>query len=844
MPSELHYGLYLGVIWFVSEALVCRSEDDPVVIRPVSCKNCYKSKWVLPGMANRNGPPTADDTAHNDTIIPRVSRRRLLQLGGVGILAGTAAAAGVSANTGDLPQTIIIDGSGSSETASYEFLASGSVAAHPDRGSNDSASGSGGHVTGSLTTETHAYQYSGALSYLDVDGTAEVTLLYGDDEPARTDRLQLVAGSETTIDYDITSDDTISKVDDAGDRSANDADTVTETDDGWVVDGSTANGAGDTYDLAGSITAIEPVAGDFTVFFNGEETTVTELTGQEADTGDTEVEREHWYSVEATGDTSVDYYIEVEDGGKMVASTVDDAIIEPEVHWISDDGTKAAGRVQPGDTHAYGFDTLVQDVTIEGEADATVDGTASDLDYYPRAGATGDHWKGYFPWQIDGEERTNWYSIAATGEEYVDYYIEVEDGGDLIPSTVDDAIIEYVFFWIGDSGTKAAGRIQPGDSHAFAFDTLLADVTIDGDANATVNGNESDLDYYPRENATGDGWKGGFPWQDDGEGYSGASSGDGTIGGGAGYANTVPQSAADYVVRSVGELDSALSAAGSGDVVYVAGGTSMDLGDRRFAIDDGVTLASDRGIDGSNGALLTTDSEPRGLFDLYGSARLTGLRLRGPHPGDDWGGNAGAGANTRGAGEIDNCEIWGFSHAGIKTVRGDGAHIHHNVIRENNRSGLGYGVVANSGTPLIEYNYFNYNRHSVATAGENPGYVLRYNHFGPTEVMHNIDAHEPTGQRYEIHNNIVETVRREWDDNLNHAVNIRGVPGDRATIHDNWFFNDNAPDPNGAPDRGGQTIVQEGVSQWTSVSFENNAYGENANVSYSDVIPGYDGWRS
>lgn len=796
-------------------------------------------------MTHGKEEPTGDGTSHSDTKYSGVSRRRLLQVGGVGLAIGTAGAAGASADTETLPHSIIIDGSGAPDTATYQFLATDAVAVHPDLGSNESVAGSRGHVVGSLTTDVHAYRFGGTLAHLDVDGTAEVTLRYGDDEPGSADRLQIVAGSDASVEYLITSTDAVTKVSDVGDLSADSDDTISETTDGWLVDGSTANGSGDTYDVTGTIDSIEPVTGDFTVFFNGEETTVTELTGQQVDTDTTTTERTHWYSIEATGNTAADYYLEVEAGGNMIASTVDGASIDPDSHWIHDDGTLAAGRVQPGDTHAFAFDTPLLDVTIEGEAAATVDGSASDLSYYPREGATGDYWKGHFPWHLAGETRTHWYSIAATGEEYVDYYLEVEAGGAMIPSTVDSARIEHRFFWIADDGTKAAGRVQPGDTHAFAFDTLLLDVTVDGTADATVNGSPSSLDYYPRDGATGDSWKRGFPWQDSTDGVAAEPSGSGTVGGGPGYANVVPQSAADAVVQSRRELDDALAAANTGDIVYVPGGTSIDLGDQEYSIDDGVTLASDRGIDGSPGALLFTDAEPDELLTLYGTARLTGVQLRGPHPGDDWGGDSSAeGVETRGAGEVDNCDIWGFSYAGIETEVGDGAHIHHNVIRENNKSGLGYGVVANAGTTLIEYNYFNYNRHSVATSGDNPGYVLRYNHFGPTEVMHNIDAHEPTGNRYEIHNNIVETVRREWDDNLNHAVNIRGVPDDVATIYDNWFFNDNAPDSNGDPDVGGQTIVQENVSTWTNVEFSSNAYGTDANISYTDIIPGYDGWRS
>ncbi|TQQ79339.1 hypothetical protein EGH24_11960 [Halonotius terrestris] len=790
-------------------------------------------------MAHRNDQPTDDGSEHNN-ITTGVSRRRLLQISGVGLAAGTAGAAGVTSGSSELPHSIIIDGSGSPVTASYEFQVSGSVAVHPDIGSNETVTETDGSVTGSVTTDTHAYKFSESLQALDVGNMAEVTLLYGDDGTADVDRLEIVAGSDATIDYEITSPEAVTKVLDNGDRSADDTDSITETSDGWLVDGSTATGSGDTYDFAGAIKSIDPVTGDFTLFLNGEETTVTELTRQKADT----VDREHWYSVEATGDSYVDYYIEVEDGGEMVASTVDDAIIESDFYWLNDDKTKAAGRVHAGDTHAYAFDTLVLDVTIEGEAAATVDGNPSDLDYYPQPGATGDHWKGYFPWQIDGETRKHWYSIEATGEEYVDYYIEVKDGGAIIPSTVDESVIEYEFFWIGDNGTKAAGRVQAGDTHAYAFDTGLLDVTVDGKADATVNGKDSDLDWYPRPNATGDGWKGGFPWQDDSDGTTTETSGDGTVGGGTGYANTVSQSAADIVVRTHSEFVDGLSAASAGDIVYVAGGTSIELGDRTYEIDDGVTLASDRGIDGAAGGRLHTDYEPGELLRLRGDARLTGLRVEGPHPGDDWSGDYAHGVQLRGACEVDNCDIWGFAYSGIDVDEGDGAHIHHNVIRECNKSGLGYGVAANSGTPVIEYNYFNYNRHSVATSGDNPGYICRYNHFGPTEVMHNIDAHDPAGDRYEIHNNVVETIRREWDDNLNHSVDVRGVPDDVATIHDNWFFNDNAPDPDGEPDVGGQTIVQENVSEWTNVSFSDNAYGEDANVSYSDIIPGYDGWRT
>jgi hypothetical protein len=257
-----------------------------------------------------------------------------------------------------------------------------------------------------------------------------------------------------------------------------------------------------------------------------------------------------------------------------------------------------------------------------------------------------------------------------------------------------------------------------------------------------------------------------------------------------------------------------------------------------------VTLASNRGVNGSAGALLYTEEDVDDTFYLHGTGRFTGIRLRGAHPGSDTGGPSDtSGVKMFGDGELDNCKVFGFTYDGVGPENGSRGHIHHNVIVENNKDGLGYGVHVEDADPVIEYNYFNYNRHSVAMSEAEGSYTLRYNHFGPKEVMHNIDVHSPAGGDYDIHNNIVETVYREWDGNLNHAVDIRDVPN-QAVITDNWFFNDNAPDPNGDPDVGGQTIVQENVSDWTNMSFYDNHYGEDASVTYSDIIPGYDGFRS
>jgi hypothetical protein len=770
----------------------------------------------------------------------------MLQLGGLGI-ASTFAVGSAFGGASDHPNTIVFDGTVSSGKSKYEFAVTGTVEPHPDAGPievKDTIDGSS--VTGAVHRDKDAYRFSGQLTALDIRGDATVSLSYGDETDTEADRLQLVAGSDASIDYTFTATDKIVPVTD-GEHAAEDNDEVVENGDGtWSATGYVGNGHGDTFDFWGDIADISPMDGDWTLFLNGNEVTSYDLTGEDPPSDET---RQHSYSFEGTGDSWADYYLEVEDESQMIASTVDGAVIEPDFHWVSDDGTKAAGRVDPGERHAYEFDNLVLDVTIEGEADAFVNGSPSNLDYYPQPGATGDGWKGGFPWQDEETvdvEREHSYSFEGTGDSWADYYLEVEDDADMVATTLDGAVIEPDFHWVSDDGTKAAGRVDPGERHAYEFDNLVLDVTIEGEADAFVDGSPSNLDYYPQPGATGDGWKGGFPWQDE-EDEPITSSGP-AIGGGSGYGNTVTQSDADSVVRTRSELDDALASASAGEIVFVPGGEQISLGDRRYNIPDGVTLASDRGVNGSSGALLYTDSEPWKLLTIDGSGRLTGVRLKGPHPGDDTGGDSsGVGVQTFGASEIDNCDIWGFTYAGVRAASGGDAHVHHNVIRENNRGGYGYGVAAESGTPISEYNYFNFNRHSMKTAGDNPGYIARYNHFGPETTDHVIDIHDPAGTEFQIHNNVVEAViavaggGREGMQRP--AVTVRGVPDDVAAINDNWFYNPDEPraSPSGWTD---EAIIQAKHDDWTNVSYSGNYYGSDAPTTFDEIIPGYDGWRS
>lgn len=279
------------------------------------------------------------------------------------------------------------------------------------------------------------------------------------------------------------------------------------------------------------------------------------------------------------------------------------------------------------------------------------------------------------------------------------------------------------------------------------------------------------------------------------------------IGGGTGYSRIVDRSDADFVVSTRYELLAALAGAPPGAVVYVEDGAEIDLtGSLNVQIPEGVTLASGRGKAGSEGALLfaignrTFASTPHLLRASGPGVRVTGLRIRGPDP------HVGVSSyglpNSRGIScfghdflEVDNCELWGWSHAAIFLSNSEHAYIHHNYIHHNLRKGLGYGVSHDwASVSLIEGNYFDANRHSIAGSGRaGQSYEARYNIVGPCaysmEGGHSFDMHGgsswtpkdlscPAGDVINIHHNTFMQTCQE-------AVRVRGNPRVGATITHN-----------------------------------------------------------
>jgi len=294
----------------------------------------------------------------------------------------------------------------------------------------------------------------------------------------------------------------------------------------------------------------------------------------------------------------------------------------------------------------------------------------------------------------------------------------------------------------------------------------------------------------------------------------------GPIGGGVGYANVV--TTGDYTVRDLEALLDALSKAKAGQVVFIPGEVQIDLTTRVYIeqlvlkVQKGVTLASDRGRNGSQGALLTSDVlKTRVMIRAMGpDVRVTGLRIRGPNPkryldhhrrafGPGGGGHAyyykfptQDGISTEHDGlEVDNCDLSGFGHAAVCLRRGKGHHIHHNVIHHCQYNGLGYGVSHNTASSLIEYNLFDWNRHSIAGTGR-PGctYVARHNVELGTSLSHCFDMHggrdrkdgtDIAGTSIEIYNNTFRAPQT--------PVVIRGVPQEKCDVRHNWFVKHTEP---------------------------------------------------
>lgn len=233
---------------------------------------------------------------------------------------------------------------------------------------------------------------------------------------------------------------------------------------------------------------------------------------------------------------------------------------------------------------------------------------------------------------------------------------------------------------------------------------------------------------------------------------------DGRVGGmngGAPESSKLSMSNADFIVTTGGELSSALNSAGSGDLVWITGDSEIWVGDTGgWTVPSGVTVASNRGqtVNGivQSGARLFSSNQGDGYaFHANSGARVNGLHLDGPSSGvyvthsyPAYYGVQIFGSNVL----VDNCEIEGWRQAGVRT-NGYSPTVRYCFIHTQPFEGLGYGVDANSSgaDPLVEYCWFDWNRHAIAAATGSASYIARNCYFGPRTIDHVCDHHGPSG---------------------------------------------------------------------------------------------------
>lgn len=495
------------------------------------------------------------------------------------------------------------------------------------------------------------------------------------------------------------------------------------------------------------------------------------------------------------GTDRTDYVVEVSDSIQKIGTSVPDSLSDS----VSD--TRVEGSVQGG-VDAYEYSGKITQFDFDGSAEVITKSSLEEVSPDLKKNAK----KGKNKIEIVSDGSIT-YDFTTSGK-----ITKLFDNGKNSAEEKNDTVTEN-----GDGTWSASGFTGNGYGDGFEFDGELQAFSSDTDSfKLLVNGKE--VSPKDLKNTS----------SDSGSEESSSSGGDDTvIGGGEGYSNTVPKSEATTVVSSLSQLRNALNSASSGDVVYVDGGADISMGESKLTVPSGVTLASDRGIDGAKGGQLRTDGHPWGMLQLQSNVRVTGLCIRGPRW--DWVNETETtelGIDATGSGvEVDNIEGCGWGYSAVRTA--DDTHVHHCHLHHCSRMGHGYGVATEgSEYPVIEYNLFEHNRHSVQ--GNGGGYEVRYNIVDVPGISHAFDQHRPGGTTMKIHHNTVRVVEdaggRDGGGGNAPAVAIRGVPSDVAAIHNNWFHNDKQPrsSPSGWTD---EAIIQVHTDSWQNVEYNNNHYG-------------------
>ena len=264
-----------------------------------------------------------------------------------------------------------------------------------------------------------------------------------------------------------------------------------------------------------------------------------------------------------------------------------------------------------------------------------------------------------------------------------------------------------------------------------------------------------------------------------------------------------------FTVATRDELIDALRKAKSGDVVYITDNAVINMsGVKYLSVNSGVTLASGRISGLKKGALLYSDSLVNNVFYINGdNVHITGITFRGPDTSRNEAQMQALASQKKFYAvptsdcieckfnnlEVDNCELYGWTHAAIYLRLGArNAKIHNNYIHHNQRQGLGYGIALDSATAVIYNNVFEWNNHSVTGTGRKGTSFVAYQNIvlnslpdSPVFDMHGgkdrKDGTDIAGDSVVLYSNVIYSTSK--------IFGVRGTPVYRYKIYNNTFIN-------------------------------------------------------
>lgn len=322
------------------------------------------------------------------------------------------------------------------------------------------------------------------------------------------------------------------------------------------------------------------------------------------------------------------------------------------------------------------------------------------------------------------------------------------------------------------------------------------------------------------------------------------------IGGGNCYRNIIHRYKANFVVTNKNEFLDAISKSKENDIIYISELDTIDLtGLKNIIIPKGVTIASNRGENGSIGGMIKYDSfwpelTYTALFVTGGeNIRITGLRIQGPNPeiwDHDYSRLYSNAIKTLHKGiEVDNNEAWAWDKWFLWLAICDKAYVHHNYIHHTQRAGYGYPVwVGGSGSETNGYakiyaNIFEAARHCIASSGHRNSWEGRYNVVLNQQLYVNFDRHTSGngligGKTTILSNNLILS---KQDRNVGFAFPDTSVGG-RVLISNNYFKNPS----NNSGGCGTLYDLKDTVFYGGTVQFKNNKFGlQNARIPVAKI---------